>query len=380
LRPFGGLQAPYHRYFTEPPTFRGPGREVPDPKDVKEVRLGVLVPLSGEAKAAGTSMLRGIQLALSEANAEGGYRKGVPFREVVRNESVAWGAAANAGVDLVYRHDVRALLGALMDENSHVLTRLLLKVEVPMINTGGTDPTLTEHAIPWLVRMRPDDRQVGYALARRIFKEKQHRRVAVLRANDRYARMGIGEFNDAARRLHSPIAVEVRFGPRARTFERQVERLKRVKPDAIVLWGEAAVSGRALKALRAAGLKQPVYGPDRLASHELIEAAGKAAEGLVFVYPFRPGAAGERWTRFEEAYRQRYEQAPDATAAYGYDGARFVVEAIRKVGLNRVLIRDAMFERTTFPGVTGVVRFDSTGNNVAEVGLGHVENGALIYD
>ena len=26
LRPFGGLRDPYHRYFTEPPAFRGPGR------------------------------------------------------------------------------------------------------------------------------------------------------------------------------------------------------------------------------------------------------------------------------------------------------------------------------------------------------------------
>ena len=34
-----------------------------------------------------------------------------------------------------------------------------------MVNTGTTDPTLTETAIPWILRCMADDRQQGYALA-----------------------------------------------------------------------------------------------------------------------------------------------------------------------------------------------------------------------
>ncbi len=120
------------------------------------------------------------------------------------------------------------------------MTRVLLKLNVPMVNTGGTDPTLTEHNIPWLVRLRPDDRQAAYRLARRIFVEEGKQRVVFFRGTDRYARQGLGELADAARRLGRPIALEVRYRPEDTTYVQQIERIQQVKPDAIVMWGRPA--------------------------------------------------------------------------------------------------------------------------------------------
>jgi len=260
------------------------------------------------------------------------------------------------------------------------MTRVLLKVEVPMINTTGPDPTLTEHAIPWLVRVRPDDRQICYRLAERIFHKDGRKRVAVFRENSRYARMGIKEFVDAARRLHSPILLEVRFQAHETAWEGPIERLRRMKPDAIVLWGDADISGRVLKALRASGLDQPVYGPDRLVDRAFVTAAGKAAEGMVFAHPFSPAAVGKRWTAFEKRYEARFGRKPGAVAAASYDGTSYLIEAIRKAGLNRPLIRDELFARKTYEGVTGTIRFDSTHNNVSPGVTGKVRDGQFVFD
>ncbi len=380
LEPFRGMGEPYHRYFTESPVFRGPGGDDPEPEGLTEARIGVLLPYEGPDVGLGKNMLHGITLAIEEANAAGGLRQGLPFRMLVRDEAEAWGAAANAAVELVTEKGVWALVGALGDENSHVLTRVLLKLEVPMINTAGPDPTLTEHMIPWLVRMRPDDRQTGYVLAKRIFQTDKRRRVAVLRANNRYARMGIKEFVDAARRLHKPIAVEMRYEPTTSDWSAQIERLKAAKPDALVLWGRGGPSGRALKAVREAGLDVPVYGPDRLANPAFLAAAGKASEGVVFTYPFSPSRAGEAWQAFTKRFQARFGRVPDAFAAYAYDGTRKLVAAMRQAGLNRVRIREALYADRTFGGVTGPIRFDPTFNNVSEIVLGHVSNGALRID
>ena len=380
LEPFRGMGEPYHRYFTESPVFRGPGRDEPEPEGLSEARIGVLLPYEGPEVGPGKSMLHGITLAVEEANAAGGLRAGLPFSLLIRDEAQAWGAAANAAVDLVTKQGAWALIGALGDENSHVLTRVLLKLEVPMVNTAGPDPTLTEHMIPWLVRVRPDDRQTGYVLAKKIFHEDGHRRVAVLRANSRYARMGIKEFVDAARRLHKPITVEMRYEPTTSDWHAQIERLKASKPDALVLWGRGGPSGRALRAVREAGLDVPVYGPDRLADPAFLTAAGKAAEGVTFAYPFSPARAGEPWKTFTTSFQARFGKAPDAFAAYAYDGTRLLLQAMRRAGLNRVRIREALYADRTFGGVTGPIRFDATFNNISEIVLGHVEHGALRID
>jgi branched-chain amino acid transport system substrate-binding protein len=376
LAPHRGAGDPYRRFFTTPPVFRGPHESAAKTTPT----IGVVAPLTGEDVARGARMLDGIALAVEEANAAGGFRDGAPFRTLVRDENLAWGAAGNAAVDLVDDEGAVALIGAVEDGASHVMTRVVLKLETPMMNTAGTDPTLTEHAIPWLVRMRPDDRQTCYALAKKLVETDQRKRIAVFRANDRYARAGIAELVDAVRRLHSPVLLEERFDPKDASWAAQIERLRGVQPDAIVVWGRAEPAGRAVKALRAAGLAQPVYGPERLAEDAFVEAAGDAADGAVFAYPFDPRHAGPRWTEFVAKFRARFGRDPDPTSAYAYDGARFLLRTIRETGLDRAAVRDRLFAPSTYDGVTGTVRFDATRNNLAPAVLGHVEHGRAVLE
>jgi ABC-type branched-subunit amino acid transport system substrate-binding protein len=379
LLPYRRAGEPYQRFFLEPPQFRGPGREAAPPAGLAEVRLGVLAPLGGMDEEPGRRFRNGVTLALEEANAAGGYGDGLPFVAVTRDENLAWGATGNAVVDLATDAGVWGFIGALEDAGSHVAARVLLKLEVPLGNTAGLDPTLTEHAVPWVVRVRPDDRQNGYRLARRIFDEDGHERVVLFRSNDRLGRVGTSELADAARRLHRPIALELRFRGDETDWAVQLERILEARPDAIVLWGRPAATGRALRALREAGLDVPVYGPDRLVDPAFLAAAGPAAEGLVVTHPYDPGRDDAAWVGFLARYRERFGAAPDAFAAYAYDGTQLLVAAIREAGLNRPRIRDALFARASWEGVTGTVVLDSTGNAVSPVVLGRVADGRFRF-
>lgn len=380
LLPFRGAGEPYSRFFQDPPVFRGPGAEKPPPKNLKHVALGVLMPYEGLDRNLGLRFRKGVELAVREANENGGVR-GLPVEPLFRDESRAWGAAANAAVELTTEHGVWGLVGAFDDTNTHVLSRALLKLEVPVVNTSGTDPTLTEHAIPWMIRVRPDDRQNAYRLAERIFETDEKSRVAVFRANDRYARTGIRELVDAARRLHHPISLEVRFDNHTAddpaSLTAQIERIRGMGPDAVVLWGRAEPSAHVLRALRGAGIDVPVYGPDRFADPAFLKIAGAAAEGLILTRPFDPKESGSTWDDFRRRYRAAWDEEPDAASAYAYDGTRLLLEAIEDAGLNRVRIRERLVEAGSRRGVTGPIRLDATFNNVVPVRLGIVRSGRV---
>ena len=380
LVPFHGVGEAYWRFFSEPPQFRGPGRDQPDPDGLEEVRLGVLAPLSGPDQALGERYLAGVQLAVDQANAAGGYRGRLPYAIVLRDENQAWGAAASTAVELRYDSQVWGIVGALSDTHSHVMNRVLLKIELPVVNTSGTDPTLTEHAIPWMVRVRPDDRQNGYALARRIFQEEGRQRVVVFRSNDRYGRVGTSEFVDAARRLHRPIQLELRFQAHQTAWPAELERIRDQRPEAVVIWGPAELAGRVVRALREAGIEAPLYGPDRLVDPLFLRTAGEHAEGMVLTHPFDPAQVAGAWPPFREAYLARDGQEPDAVAAYAFEGTRFLIQAIEEAGLNRPLIRDRMFAAPEPPAAIVPLRFDATFNNTAPVRLGRIEGGVFRLD
>lgn len=378
LAPYRGAGEPARRFFVEAPVYRGPGRDDPAPPDLKFLTLGLVAPLTGPDSYAGVSIVRATQMAVEEANAARAPGS-LAFRVVALDEGVRWGQAGDAVVDLVTDHGALAVLGAYEDANSHVITRVILKTQVVNVNTGGVDPTITEHAVPWVLRLRPDDRQTGYRLVRKVFDEDARKRVVMFRSNDRYGRAGVREFVDAARRSGRPVPLEVRFEAKETDFASRIERIRGAEPDAIVMWGRPGPAGAAVRALRAAGITAPVYAADRIVGDAFLVAAGAAAEGVVFTYPMDPRTGGRGWPEFRAKWTARHGEEPDCIAAYAYDGARMTIEAIRTAGPNRARIRDAMFAPRTWEGVTGTIRFDTTQNARREPVLGRVSNGRFVF-
>ena len=381
LFPYQKYAKAYKYHFLEPIQFYGAGRELRAPADLKEVRIGFLGPLSGSVMVPqGKQMLQGATLAMEEANKKGGY-KGIPFVLMPHNDAGLWGAAANEVVKMD-DEKVWIFMGSIDDIVSHVALRAALKLEIFMLCVGDPDPTFTETNIPWMNRVIPDDRQSGYQLVTRIYKKDGHARVAVIRANNRYGRVGIKIFSENATRVGHPIVIEERFNDGETDFKTQLERIIVTNPDAILVWGNAKESGLILKQMREIGLKQPVYFSDRVVNPEFISITGPLAEGIVTTCQYNPTADNPSLKAFQAGYLKRFGQEPDVFAAHSYDGMNIIIEAIRKAGLNRVLIRDVLADRKTFQnydGVTGKIILDESWNNIRDIFIAEVHDGKFVF-
>ncbi len=228
-----------------------------------------------------------------------------------------------------------------------------------MMNTGDTDPTLIETRIPWVCRNITDDRQMSYALADYVYNTLGLKRVAALRANNRYGRMSIDEFRDASTRLGHPFLTELNYPLGATDFSSQLEQIKALKPDAIITWGDAAESAIILSQMRAMGMDQLFIGSDRMVTAEFIDAVGPDPGPVVAGYPYDPTSTDPAHTAFVKAFTERFGGPPDAYAAHAYDGMEQLIEAIDKGGLNRALIRDEMMSVKTWHGATGTKVYDA---------------------
>ena len=381
LLPYGRYQDAYIYHFHEPQAFTGAGREKPEPTDISEVRIGVLAPLEGDVLAPqGNQLLQGATLAIEEANLRGGY-KGLPFVIKPHNDVGLWGAAAN---EVVKMNDegVWAILGTIDDVNSHVAIRVALKLEIPVVNTGDPDPTFTETGIPWVIRVIGDDRQSSYALVDYIHRQQKHQRVAVLRANNRYGRVGVMEFRDAALRIGHPLVLEVRYDDGETSFDTQLERIQNSNPDAILLWGNALEMGLIVNQIKEMGLKQPIYASDRAVNPQFLEVAGENAEGIITTCQYNPKADSPKLKAFQENYRKRFDQEPDVFAAHAYDGMNLIIESIHMVGLNKTLIRDKLTDLKTFQGyegVTGKIILDASWADIGPIWMAEIKERDFIF-
>lgn len=396
LSPYARFTAPYDLNYTHPNIYAGAARDVPEPKGLTEVRIGFLGPIEHSPdQVFGLRMLHGAQLAVEEANARGGYG-GKPFRLMLHNDydnwqanavygddrptdPTIWGSASNEAVKMIYDDQDWAIFGSLSSESTHIMLRLALKAEIPIVNSASTDPTIPETYIPWYFTDLQDDRVQAFTLARHIYTELGLRRVALLRVNNRYGRMGVPAFREASQRLGHPVVIEQKFLPGDTDFARQLGVIQDSRADAIVLWTDQIPAARILKQMRSLGMKQRVFGSYRTLGPELLAEGGSAAEGFEAVFPYDPSRTDARWLAFNRRFEARFHEKPDQFSAPAYDALNALLDAICAAGLNRARIHDALADMEQYDGVTGHMIFDPNQKNVAPMYLGTVHAGAITY-
>jgi len=389
--PYGKFTKPYKEWYVEKDTldYFGAARDrvVQEIDTSNTVNIGFLGPLENNYEATyGQAMLHGAQLAIQEANARGGYgasatSHGRPYALKIHNDSAQWGASSTEAVKMLFDEHVVAVLGSVDGASTHIMLRVSLKLEFPIMDTGTTDPTVTETRIPWLMHTFPDDRQQGYALADYVFKKMKLKKIGVLRTQSRYARIGVEKFFDEAKRMGRVPPLEVKFERGDQDFSTQLRMLQNAHIDGLVIWGEAPDAARILKQMRAMGMKQPVFGSSRMAYPALLEIAGSAADGVVTTCPLNPTRTDPQWQEFRKKYQAEFKEEPDAYAAYAYDGMNILIAAIEKKGLNRGKIMDGLREYygKAYDGVGEREEFDYTLNNIAPLALAKVEGGKFVY-
>jgi hypothetical protein len=175
------------------------------------------------------------------------------------------------------------------------------------------------------------------------------------------------------------LVIEQKFLPAYIKFSRQLRVIARSRADGIVIWADQLQTALILKQLRAAGMKQPVFGSYRTISADMLAAAGDAAEGFEAVFPYDPSRNDPEWISFNQRFEARFHEPTEAFSALAYDAMNALLDSICKAGLNRARIHDALASITEYRGVTGAMRFDVNQKNVSPMYLASVHGGKISY-
>ena len=166
--------------------------------------------------------------------------------------------------------------------------------------------------------------------------------------------------------------------PKAGDYRALMTKIKALGPDLIYFGGTTQTNaGQLIKDMRNVGMaadKVKFMGPDGIFEKALIDAAGKDAEGVYATFGGVPGkqlkGLGQKWY---ESYKKKYNAEPEAYAAYGYESAKVIVDAINQVCKNdRAAIRDAVLNTKNFNGVLGNWSFDQNGDTTLTTLSGNV--------
>lgn len=344
----------------------------------KEVRIGIVAPITGEAATFGISTVNAAKLYFDKVNAAGGIN-GLMIKYIAEDDKGDPTEGANAYSKLIDQDRVSVIVGTVMSKVSLAGAPIAQNKGIPMISPTSTNPAVTLVG-DYIFRACFIDPFQGFVAAKYAIDTLKSKTAAALYdAGNDYTK-GLAEvFRDEFTKMGGRIVAFESFAAGTSDFNAQLVKIRAVNPDVLFLPNYYNDSGLIAKQARDMGIKAQFLGSDGWDSPDLFKIAGTSIEGGVFVNHFSHESTVPAAMQFVKEYEQTYGQKPDALAALAYEAAMIAVDAIKRAGsTDPKAIRDAI-AATNLDTLTGRVTYDANRNPVKGAVLLEVKNGAAVY-
>jgi branched-chain amino acid transport system substrate-binding protein len=343
-----------------------------DSQSKDEVRIGVLMSLTGSSATYGQATKKGIDLALDELNADTAVK--TKFSLVVEDDKSTPNSAASATQKMITADNVKAIIGSFPSSCTIAASSVAEKNKVVLISPGSSNPNIT-NAGDFIFRNWISDIYEGEAMAKYLY-DIGLRKISILYIKNDYGDGLNGVLSKKFSELGGTITSSNAYQQDATDFRTLLTKLKNESPEAIYLVGYYKEMAQLLNQGTEMNIHFPVYSSVCFEDGELLKIAGKNAEGVIYTTPyFNINDSSKAFTDFREKYMAKYKEDPDVYAAHGYDAMKIIAEAVAHSGNDAEKIKSYLYNVKNYDGVSGNTTFDQNGDVIKPVMFKIVKDG-----
>lgn len=337
--------------------------------DNQEIKLGAILPLTGDAAPYGSALKKGMDLAVAEINAVGGIR-GKKLTIVFEDDRNLPQDGVTAYNKLVSVDKVPMVIGAMFSSVTLAIAPIAERNKVVLLSPTSSDVLLT-NAGDYIFRIYPSDSYDGEFLANFAFDKLGARKAAIVSMQASSTTSISQLFKKLFESKGGAVISGNTFNEGATDYRAILTKIKQQQQDIVFLPAALKESTLFLRQAKELSVKPKILGISTLYDPKLIELAGEAAEGVLFSSPiFDPNSQSPEIVTFVEAYKSKHKAAPDILGAYGYDTVNVAVESLKFASSGQITsqsIKSGLYEIKAYKGVTGEMSFDSNGDVTKEL-------------
>jgi branched-chain amino acid transport system substrate-binding protein len=229
--------------------------------------------------------------------------------------------------------------------------------------------------------------------AQMIFEEMQRLKIdtiAITAGNDGFGKAGKVQLEKMAPDFGIKVAASETYDSKATDLSALVAKLKANNAiQAVINWSVVPAQAIIAKNMRQANWQVPLFQSHGFGNIKYAEAAGAAAEGIIFpcgrllVVDSLDDSHPQKalLSRYKQEYEAKYKEEASAFGGYAYDAMNIIVAAIKQGGNDRAKVRDAVEGLKDFPGVGGMFSFspqDHNGLSIDSFAMMTVKDGKFI--
>ncbi|ADH84818.1 ABC transporter substrate-binding protein [Desulfurivibrio alkaliphilus] len=337
------------------------------------IKIGAILAVTGGASFLGAPEARTLEMLAEELNEQGGIN-GKKVELIIRDSAGSPERAMSFTRQLIEEQRVFAIIGPSTSGET---------MRIKQIAEGGRTILISLAAAEAIVN----------PLARYVFKTPQNDRFAAMQIFKTMNDMGISKiavvsgntgFGQAGRNQIAQIApdygIEILenevYDSRATDLSALVTRLMSNREvEAVVNWSIVPAQAILARNMRQAGWEVPLFQSHGFGNIRYVEAAGRAAEGIIFpagrllVADVLPADHPQKevLVTYQENYEARFNEPVSTFGGHAYDAFHILVRAIEEAGTDREAVRDAIENMQGFVGTGGIFNFSATDHNGLDI-------------
>jgi len=342
------------------------------PKEEEVIKIGIVLPLTGELASIGEGQKNAIEIGLLEF-------KDIDVQLIIEDDHGCQPKDAITAIQKLINIDkVKVIIGSTCSGPTLAMAPVAEENKIVLISPSASSPSIT-NAGDYVFRVYPADDLPCIVLAKFAFERLKLDKAAIL--IDSASDASVQEKNyvkDEFVKLGGEIVIEESFKTKDTDFRTQLLKIKNSEAKIVFFSAFPTETGLFLKQAKELGLEIPFISLDAVVENpDVIEIAEEAAEGLIYTYPARPSNK-ERFNYITK-YKEKYGNKPPSYSAEAYDSIMLVVKAIKESNKTKEDIKNKLYQvGQHYMGASGEITFDENGDVQKDFTLKTIKNGQFV--
>ncbi len=353
-------------------------------QEANDIKIGGDFELTGGVANYGKQAVNGIQLAIKQANANGGVL-GKQLTLVLADNKSEAAEATNAITKLITQDKVVAVLGPATSSNTLAVVQVSQDNKVPVITPTGTNEKITVDngkTRPFAFRSCFIDPLQGTIMANFASNTLKAKTAAIyIDSSSDYSKGLAQSFESVFTQNGGQVLGKEAFLQKDQDFKSTLTKLKAMNPDVVFLPAYYEEVGKIIKQAREMGMTMPFLGTDGWDDSKVVEIAGAAPlNNTFFSSHYSSQDTDPNVVKFIEAYKKEYNQEPSVFSALGYDAGLLLIDAIKRANsTDPVKIREALEQTKNLQLSTGIMTIDANHNPIKSAVVIEMKDGKQMF-
>ena len=346
----------------------------------KEVKIGVIMPMSGPIGGFGQSAMEGLEI-MNKMTPK--LNNGDTIKLVLVDNKSDKIESANAATKLVSSDKVSAIIGALTSNNTMAMTKIAEAGKVPVVAPVATNILVTKRK-DYVSRVCFSDAFQGEVAANFAVNElKEKEAILVTDVKLDYS-IGISKvFKQEFTKLGGKIIKNVRISSGNKDFKAMLSSIKALKPKLIFIPIYSAEAGLIAKQAKQLGINAKFLGTDGMTADDVFfKVGGKSVEGFYStdLYSSSAPKTTELSQKYEKEYKKVLNKDVHPFGVLTADSYNVIVNAMNKCKdpTNTLCVNQNIRATKNFKGASGLITLKN-GDAVRSAVINQIKDGAKVY-